>query len=405
MSDLYVNSGFKQATLAPFGPIGIIAHTTNIDFVRKVSDVLSSKRNKRIADGRTQYASNPGYARSDYLIDSKLIRFQSGEGKCALGESVRGNDIYIITDVLAHNGTVKLIDGEHVISSDDHYMDLLRIISVCRGKARRINVIMPFVYEGRREKLDTRGESYDCADVLKKLYSLGVANLIVFDPHDARIANAVPLMSIEYPRCQFKLTSALLSKFGSIKLDKDNTIVVSPDETGVSRAIFYSSHLNLPLGIFYRDRDYTIKVNGEHPIKEFRYLGDDVKDRDILLIDDMINSGSTMLRTAAKLKTYGAGDIYCLSPFGLFTEGFDGFDKAYEEGIIKSVCCTNLVYHPEGLDKREWYLDADMVPYVARIIDALNVDESIYDLINSTSRLTELVSQIRIGEVFDEFNE
>jgi len=284
-------------------------------------------------------------------------------------------------------------------------MDLLRIISVCSGKAKRINVIMPFVYEGRRDKLDSFRESYDCADVLKKLYKLGVANVIIFDPHDGRIENAVPLMSIEYPKCQYKLTSSLLTKYGSIKLDKDNTIVVSPDESGMSRAIFYSSHLNLPLGVFYRDRDYTVKVDGEHPIKEFRYLGDDVTGRDILLIDDMINSGSTMLRTAKKLHEQGAKDIYCLAPFGLFTEGYEIFDKAYEDGIIKAVCCSNLNYHPEEIYKHEWYLEADMVPYIARIIEALNLDESVYDLINSTSRLIELAQQIRLGEVFDEFSE
>jgi ribose-phosphate pyrophosphokinase len=280
-------------------------------------------------------------------------------------------------------------------------MDLLRIISVLKGKAKRINVIMPFVYEGRREKLDSHRESYDCADMLKKLYKLGVANLIVFDPHDARIANAVPLMSIEMPRCQFKMTSTLLNRYGSIRMDKDSTLVVSPDETGISRAIFYSSHLNLPLSFFYR----YYHNNDSLVVKEFQYLGDDVTGKDILLIDDMINSGETMLRTADKLKCYGARDIYCLAPFGLFTNGFEDFDKAYKNGVFRCVCTTNLIYAPEELLQREWYLSADMIPYVARIIDALNSDESVYDLINSTSRLQDLASQIRIGEVFDEFNE
>jgi ribose-phosphate pyrophosphokinase len=299
----------------------------------------------------------------------------------------------------------ELTEGLHTISPDDHYMDLLRIVSNLKGKAKRINVIMPFVYEGRREKLDSHRESYDCADMLKKLQELGVANLIIFDPHDKRIENAVPTMSIEFPRCQFKMTQALLSRFGSIKLDKDSTIVVSPDETGVPRAIFYSSHLNLPLGIFYRERDYTLKLNGDHPIKEFRYLGDDVTGKDILLVDDMINSGSTMIRTAKKLHDAGAKNIFCLAPFGLFTDGLEVFDEAYANGIIKCLCCTNLIYRTKELLAREWYLDTNMIAYVARIIDALNTDESVYDLINSTSRLTDLVSQIRIGEVFDEFDE
>ena len=405
MSDLYINSDYKQAKLAPFGPIGIISHTANEVFVREVSNVLSMKRANRVAEGRTPYYQNPGYSRSDYLLDSRLVRFQTGEGKFALDESARGHDVYIITDVLSHNMIYELTEGLHTISPDDHYMDLLRIVSNLKGKAKRINVIMPFVYEGRREKLDSHRESYDCADMLKKLQELGVANLIIFDPHDKRIENAVPTMSIEFPRCQFKMTQALLSRFGSIKLDKDSTIVVSPDETGVPRAIFYSSHLNLPLGIFYRERDYTLKQNGDHPIKEFRYLGDDVTGKDILLVDDMINSGSTMIRTAKKLHDAGAKNIFCLAPFGLFTDGLEVFDEAYANGIIKCVCCTNLIYRTKELLAREWYLDTNMIAYVARIIDALNTDESVYDLINSTSRLTDLVSQIRIGEVFDEFDE
>ena len=401
MSDLYVNTGYKDTYLAPFGPIGIIAHTSNKEFVKNVSDVLSSKRKIRSEKPGNKYANDPGYSRENYLMDSELIRFQTGEGKFSIAESVRGHDIYVITDVLSRNMNIDLIEGTQVISPDDQYMDLLRIISVLKGKAKRINVIMPFVYEGRREKLDSHRESYDCADMLKKLYKLGVANLIVFDPHDARIANAVPLMSLEMPRCQFKMTSTLLNRFGSIKMDARSTLVVSPDETGISRAIFYSSHLNLPLSFFYR---YYYNQGGQ-VVKGFKYLGDDVTGKDILLIDDMINSGETMIRTANKLKNKGAKDIYCLAPFGLFTNGLELFDKAYTDGIFKCICTTNLIYAPEELKSREWYLAADMIPYVARIIDALNSDESVYDLINSTARLQDLASQIRIGEVFDEFNE
>ena len=401
MSDLYVNTGYKETYLAPFGPIGIISHTSNKEFVKKVSEVLSAKRKIRAQRPGNKYANDPGYSRESFIMDSELVRFQTGEGKFAIGESVRGHDIYVITDVLSRSLELNLIEDTHVISPDDQYMDLLRILSVLKGKAKRVNVIMPFVYEGRREKLDSHRESYDCADMLKKLYKLGVSNLIIFDPHDERIANAVPLMSIEMPRCQFKMTSTLLNRFGSIKMDKDYTLVVSPDETGISRAIFYSSHLNLPLAFFYR---YYYNKDGE-VVKGFKYLGDDVDGKDILLIDDMINSGETMLRTAAKLKAYGARDIYCLAPFGLFTDGLEVFDRAYEEGTFKCICTTNLIYAPDDLKSREWYLAADMVPYVARIIDALNSDESIYDLINSTARLQDLASQIRIGEVFDEFNE
>ncbi len=396
---------FGTSSLGPFGPIGIIGHTANRDFVGKVNAVLAQKRAKRVAKSANPYIHSPGYARSDYLFDSELVRFQTGEGKFVLGESARGHDIFVITDVLSHNLSHDLVVGEHTISADDHYRDLIRIVSCCMGKAKRVNVIMPFVYEGRREKLDSHRESYDCAEMLQNLYDLGVSKLILFDPHDERIANAVPLMDIEMPQCRFKIISTLLDRFGSVKLDGDSTIIVSPDETGARRAVRYTSVLNLPLGIFYRDRDYSVKVGGEHPIKEFKFLGDDVTGKDILLIDDMINSGSTMARTSRKLKALGARDIYCLAPFGLFTDGLKVFDDLYAEGVIKAVLCTNLIYRTPELLSRSWYVDVDMVPYVARIIDAINMDESVYDLINSTQRIEEVTKQIRLGEIFDEFNE
>jgi ribose-phosphate pyrophosphokinase len=389
--------------LEPFGPIGIIAHSANDDFVRAVSNTLYEKRKKRYDNRSNPYVTNPGYLRTDYLIDSSIVRFQTGEGKFQLGESVRGHDIFIITDILAYREHFEISGYDHIISPDDQFRDLIRIISTISGKARRINVIMPFVYEGRRDIVDNSRESWDCGEMLRQLYELGVSNFIAFDPHDERIANAVPLMGMEFPKSAYKIISTLLSKFDSLSIDKDKTMVVSPDESGVNRGIFYSSMLNLPLGIFYRDRDYTIKVDGEHPIKDYMFLGDDVNGKDILIIDDMINSGSTMLQTSEKLKKAGAKDIFCLSPFGLFTDGLARFDEAYEKGIIKSVVCTNLIYRPDELLKRAWYVDVNMTPYVTRIIDALNVDESIFDLINSTSRITEFLEQIRIGEIFEDF--
>jgi len=389
--------------LEPCGPIGIISHNANREFVKAVSDVLYQKRRKRAENASNPYTSTPGYLRTDYIIDSKLIRFQTCEGKFQLGESIRGHDIFIITDVLSHNETIDLFGNRHILSPDDHYRDLLRIVSACSGKARRINVIMPFVYEGRQENRESSNESMDVASMLQQLYNLGVANLIVFDPHDARIANAVPLMGIDFPKSAYKIISTLLSNFDSIHVDKDKTIVVSPDESGVNRGIFYSSLMNLPLGIFYRDRDYSKKVDGEHPVKSYKYLGDEISGRDVLIIDDMINSGNTMLRTSKILKNNGARDIYCLAPFGLFTDGLDTFDEAYDEGVIKAVLCTNLNYRSEDLLARKWYIDVDMIPYVARIIDAINANESVTDLINSTSRITDFLGQIRIGELFDEF--
>ena len=389
--------------LEPYGPIGIISHNANADFVKAVSDTLSQKRKKRFEENTNPYVNTPGYYRSNYILDSNLVRFQTGEGKFQIEESVRGHDIFIITDVLSHNETIDIFGNKRVLSPDDHYRDLLRIVSTCSGKARRVNVIMPFVYEGRQEKRESSNESMDVAAVLKQLYELGVANLIIFDPHDGRISNAVPLMGIDFPKSAYKIITTLLSTFDTIKVDKERTLVVSPDESGVNRGIFYSSLMNLPLGIFYRDRDYTKKVDGQHPIKAYKYLGDDISGRDVLIIDDMINSGSTMLRTSKILKVHGARDIYCLAPFGLFTDGLDTFDEAYEDGVIKAVLCTNLNYQSPELLSRDWYVNVDMIPYIARIIEAINANESVTDLINSTSRITEFLGQMRIGELFDEF--
>lgn len=397
------DSTYNELRLEPFGPIGIISHTANTEFTQMVSNILYEKRLKRFNEGSNPYVTNPGYLRTNYIFDSELVRFGTGEGKFQLAESTRGHDIYIITDILSYNESTDIAGYDHIMSPDDHYRDLLRIISTCAGKARRINVIMPFMYEGiqihKTSKLD---ESLDCAAVLRQLYSLGVSNLVVFDPHDTRIDNATPLMGIEKPKSAYKIISTLISKFGSITLSPEHTMVVSPDETGVSRAVFYASMLNIPLGIFYRERDYSIAMNEQPPVKEYKFIGNDVKGKDILLIDDMINTGNTMMTTASKLKEQGARDIYYIAPFGLFTNGFEEFDSAYKAGHIKAVVCTNLIYRPKELLEKEWYVDVNLTPYVARIIDALNVDESVSNLINSTSRIREFLDQIRIDEFIDD---
>lgn len=388
--------------LEPFGPIGIISHTANIDFAKAVSDVLSQKRQTYYDKGTYAYVDAPGYLRSNYILDTNLIRFQTGEGKIQFQDSVRGHDIFIITDVLAHNETMSISGYDHTFSPDDHYRDLLRIIAACRRMCRRLTVIMPFVYEGRTEVRHVRNQSLDCAQMLQELNEYGVSNIVIFDPHDPRIANAVPLMSIDYPNSAYKIISTLLRSFDTLKVDKEATMVVSPDETGVTRGIYYSSLMNLPLGLFYRERDYSVTVDGANPITGYRFLGDDVSGKDILIVDDMINSGSTMLRTAKTLKDAGAGDIYCLSPFGLFTDGPQEFDKAFEDGIIKAVLCTNLNYHSEEILARDWFVDVNMVPYIAKIIDTINTNQSLFDLINSTSRITDFLGQIRLGEIGDE---
>ena len=397
----YDFSEYRGYLTEPFGPVAILCHSANTEFVSKVNRILSEKRERRKDENSSPYVNNPGYLRRDYVIDSEMVRFSTGEGKVALGQTVRGHDLFIITDVLAHEAEFPVFGETHFASPDDHIRDLLRLISVATGKARRITVIMPFLYEGRQDLRRGR-ESLDCAYMLKQLYSLGVSNLIVFDPHDERIVNAVPLMSMEMPKSSYKIIDSLLSVNPTLRIDPETTLVVTPDEMGAARAVFYSSFMELPLGIFYRQRDYTKEIDGENPVKELLFLGDDYTGKNILIIDDMINTGKTMLETARNMKKNGAGDIYCLCPFGLFTTGTADFDEAYEQGTIKQVHCTNLIHRPQSVLDAPWYVDVDMTPFVARLIDAINLDESLSKLINPSDRITELLSQIRIGELFSD---
>ncbi|MBR2750206.1 MAG: ribose-phosphate diphosphokinase [Clostridiales bacterium] len=390
---------YRGYLLEPFGPIGIISHTSNEEFVKQVNDVLYEKRALKYEKNASPYVNSAGYLRRDFTISATITRFSTGEGKVTLNQTVRGHDIYIITDVLSHDESFTLSGIPHFKSPDDHFRDLLRIIMAVSGKAKRINVIMPFLYEGRQDHSITR-ESLDCAQMLKDLYNLGVANLIVFDPHDPRIINAVPLMGIEMPKCAYKIIQTLIYKNPGLHIDKDNMMIISPDEMAVSRGIFYSSMLGLHLGLFYRDRDYTrMDEDGNYLIKSFQFLGADPKGKDVLIVDDMINSGKTMLRTAQYMRERNAGNIYCAASFGLFTEGLEPFNEAYEKGIIKQVLCSNLTYRPKKLLDAPWYVDVNMTPFVARIIDALNVDESIGKLTNPIDRFDSLLGQVRLEEL------
>ena len=301
---------YRGYLLEPFGPIGIISHTSNEAFVKQVNDVLYEKRLAKYQNNYSPYVNSAGYLRRDFTISATITRFATGEGKVTLNQTVRGHDIYIITDVLSHDESFSLSGVPHFKSPDDHFRDLLRIIMAVSGKAKRINVIMPFLYEGRQDHSITR-ESLDCAQMLKDLYNLGVANLIVFDPHDPRIINAVPLMGIEMPKSAYKIISTLISKNPELHIDKEHMMIISPDEMAVSRAIFYSSMLGLPLGLFYRDRDYTkMDEDGNYVIKDFRFLGDNPEGKDVLIVDDMINSGNTMIRTARYMHKNGARNIF-----------------------------------------------------------------------------------------------
>ena len=358
------------------------------------------KRNlETIPVGSLGIISLPGCNQRDsYLLDAKVPRFGSGEAKGQILESVRGTDLYLLVDVLNYSMTYSLCGNENHMSPDDHYQDLKRIIAAVGGKARRITVIMPFLYESRQHKRSSR-ESLDCALALQELVSMGVDNIITFDAHDPRVQNAIPLHGFETVQPAYQFIKGLLRNVKDLQLDSNHMMVISPDEGGMGRAIYVANVLGLDMGMFYKRRDYTRIVNGRNPIVAHEFLGTSVEGKDMIIIDDMISSGESMLEVAAALKERKANKIFVFSTFGLFTNGLDKFDKAYENGIIDKVLTTNLIYQTPELLQREWYINCDMSKYIAYIIDTLNHDSSISDLLNPNERIQNIVAKYKKGEL------
>ena len=304
----------------------------------------------------------------------------------------------MLVDVLNYSMTYSLCGNENHMSPDDHYQDLKRIIAAVGGKARRITVIMPFLYESRQHKRSSR-ESLDCALALQELVSMGVDNIITFDAHDPRVQNAIPLHGFETIQPAYQFIKGLLRNVKDLQLDSNHMMVISPDEGGMGRAIYVANVLGLDMGMFYKRRDYTRIVNGRNPIVAHEFLGTSVEGKDMIIIDDMISSGESMLEVAAALKERKANKIFVFSTFGLFTNGLDKFDKAYENGIIDKVLTTNLIYQTPELLQREWYINCDMSKYIAYIIDTLNHDSSISDLLNPNERIQNIVAKYKKGEL------
>lgn len=365
----------------------------------KVDYYLVKWRTERESEHKDSLAF-AGYQRDSYILQAKVPRFGSGEAKGIILESVRGTDLYILVDVGNYSLSYSLCGHENHMSPDDHYQDLKRIISAVGGKARRITVIMPFLYESRQHKKSSR-ESLDCAIALQELVSMGVDNIITFDAHDARVQNAIPLHGFETVSPTYQFIKGLLSHFRDLQIDSGHMMVISPDEGGMSRAIYMANVLGLDMGMFYKRRDYTRIVNGRNPIVAHEFLGASVEGKDMIIIDDMISSGESALEVAAALKERKANRIYICATFGLFTSGLDKFDKAYADKLIDGVLTTNLIYQPEELLKSEWYINCDMSKYIAYIIDTLNHDTSISDLLNPNDRIQTLVSRYKTGELHD----
>lgn len=327
-----------------------------------------------------------------YITHITCPRFGTGEAKCVIDETVRGHDLFIICDMFNHGVTYKMYEYENHMSPDDHYQDLKRIISAASGKARRITVVMPMLYEGRQHRRTAR-ESLDCALALQELAGMGVSNIITFDAHDARVQNAIPLTGFDDVQTTYQMLKALTKAVPDISFDKENTIVISPDEGGMHRCMYYSSVLGIDLGMFYKRRNYSVVVNGKNPIEEHVYLGKSVKGKDVLVVDDMISSGESVLDLGKKLKEQGAKRIFIFTAFGLFCNGLEKFDEAYKKGEIDKVFTTNLIYRLPGLADRDWYCEVDMSKYISLLIDTLNHDYTISQLLVPVNRIKNLMER------------
>ena len=354
--------------------------------------------------GCEQFASQVDYYLKDwrrhggegksFIVDADWPRFGSGEGKAILHESLRGKDVYIICDTFNYGVTYKMYGMTVPMSPDDHYADLKRIIAAIGGKARRITVIMPMLYEGRQHRRSGR-ESLDCALMLQELVQMGVSNILTFDAHDNRICNAIPLAGFDNVQPTYQMIKALVRAVPDVQIDKDHMAIISPDEGAMSRCMYYSSVLGLDIGMFYKRRNYSIVVNGRNPIEAHEYLGQDLHGKDAIVVDDMISSGDSMIDVCKQLKDRGANRVFCCATFGLFTEGFDNFDKAFKEGIFDRVLSTNLIYRRPELLEKPWFVDVNMCKYVAYLIDTLNDDATISSLLNPVKRIQNLMEKHR----------
>ena len=374
----------------PLGPIGFIPINGCQELGAKVNDYLVKWRKETV--GNKEDSVFQEYSKDSFIVDAKVPRFGSGEAKGIINESVRGKDMYIMVDVCNYSLTYSLSGHTNRMSPDDHFQNLKRVIAAIGGKARRINVIMPFLYESRQHKRSSR-ESLDCALALQELVRMGVDNIITFDAHDPRVQNAIPLHGFETVRPTYQFIKGLLRRFDDLQIDSEHMMAISPDEGATGRAIYLANVLGLDMGMFYKRRDYTRIVDGRNPIVAHEFLGSSVEGKDVIIVDDMISSGDSMLDVARQLKERKANRIFAASTFGLFTNGLEKFDRAYEEGILHGVLTTNLIYQTPELLARPWYINCDLSKYIALVIETLNHDGSISDILDPSARIQNIVKK------------
>lgn len=383
----------------PVGTLGMIALDGCQERVSRVDDYLVKWRKESEHEFKDDIVFS-GYQQDSYVIDAKVPRFGSGEAKGIIEESVRGKDLYLIVDVLNYSLTYSLSGKTNHMSPDDHFQNLKRIIAAVGGKARRLTVIMPFLYESRQHKRSSR-ESLDCALALQELVRMGVDNIITFDAHDPRVQNAIPLSGFETVRPTYQFIKGLLNRFDDLQLDSEHMMAISPDEGATERAVYFANVLGIDMGMFYKRRDYTQVINGRNPIVAHEFLGSSVEGKDVVILDDMISSGDSILDVAKQLKARKAKRIFAAATFGLFTNGMEKFDEAYENGLIDGILTTNLIYQSPELLNRPYYINCDMTKYMALLIDTLNHDGSISWLLDPYDRIQSAVEKYKKGEPVD----
>lgn len=383
----------------PFAPLKVCALDSAAKLGKSVDNYLVDFR-RTLRTGLKTDPAFEGYAEPSFLIDAECPRFGSGEGKGIFNESVRGKDLFILVDVCNSSITYSMNGYINHKSPDDHYQDLKRIIQAATGKAKRINVIMPYLYEGRQHKRNGR-ESLDCAYALEELYSMGVENIITFDAHDPRVQNAAPLSGFDNFSAYYQFLKTLLEGEEDMIIDKDHTVVISPDEGALDRAVYFASVLGVDAGMFYKRRDYSKMVNGKNPIVAHEFLGDNIDGKDVIIVDDIISSGESILDTARQIKEKNAKRIFIMATFGQFTSGMDAFDKAYEQCIFDKIITTNLISTKPEVKAKSYYLEADVSKFIAQIIDFMNHDLSIGNVITSTEKIHEVLDRYNERQKFE----
>ena len=378
----------------PVGPLKLAVLESFEELGKAVDRYLVDFRHNSPMRNAENDIALPGYCADSYLVKTRISRFGTGEGKGVILESVRGCDLFILVDITNYSLTYTVCGHENHTSPDNHFQDLKRIISAANGKAKRITVIMPFLYEGRQHKRSMR-ESLDCSLALQELASMGVNNIITFDAHDPRVQNAIPLSGFDSFMPGYQFLKALIDSVPDLQIDSKHMMAISPDEGAMERAVYFANILGIGMGMFYKRRDYSKVVNGKNPIVAHEFLGESVEDKDVLVIDDMISSGESMLDVAKQLKERKARRVFVCTTFGLFTDGLDKFDEYYEKGYISKVITTNLTYLPPAIYDRPYYAQADMTKYLASIIDHVNHDVSISSIQSPTGKIRQLLESIR----------